>query len=959
MSVAFDAFEHQKENIQPLRGGRSVLALSKTFEETSPVALKTKLEQQRRAFEDELTHVDELDDPLDVWTRYIQWVNETFTTGHNTESGLIPILERCTTSLRGQKHYQNDPRYLKIWLQYIKNRDNPREIFVHLARNGIGNDLATFYEEYASYLEANGRRIQADEIYQMGILKSARPIERLRRRYEEFTERLRATPLSTEEPTSPALPLVRPALAPKFETSTSVDMPADPSGLAPAPPRSRLQVFEDPENHEVERIGPGGWDAISSASNQKKENIQEARSWAGEKLEQETQVGGVNRERLVVYRDQVELKFPSAPAKFNGKGKTERTAVKLELIYPRGSEEYSLEELRAQAKGHLSRRWPNSPTNRQNLLNETTTTPIKGGFVKLFTNADSPVRRRRKAPSPTINTKAALADIFDIFNKPLKCDKGSDDEQSAEEDDQYAQFTQTFTIDEKDETTAVTINEESVTVSIKPDTITNNESTPATPATPAQELISNEKRAFDLMTPITEKTETVQTSTFHEETTQSYHECLDSSPFQEQVEAPRPIVKQAAEIKQPFFVTTHIKTPIIDETICNPMDSMIRKQLMIRLQSRLQNTPGYFSQQKYNYEKFDLAQKYSKSLSRKVGDTTETLQEFFLHFDGGSSFTIKRKLGEGAFAPVFLVENTLENLKPGRARLEAIKIERPPSPLEFYVIREAQQRLRDKRALESIVNVSEMHHYRDEGYMVLEYSQQGTVLDLINSVGANGLEENLVMFFAIELLRSIEQLHEEGIIHGDLKSDNCLIRLDGTLDREWSSQYMADGSQGWSHKGLTLIDFGRAIDMKLFPSNVQFIADWKMDQQDCAEMREARPWTFQVDYYGVAAIIHLMLFGKYIETIATRGDLGKKSYRIGTSLKRYWQVEIWKDVFDLLLNPLSHVSTTDLGKLPINESLKECRKRMEDWVSSNCKKGVGLKSMIKKLEGQIRDRKPI
>ena len=40
------------------------------------------------------------------------------------------------------------------------------------------------------------------------------------------------------------------------------------------------------------------------------------------------------------------------------------------------------------------------------------------------------------------------------------------------------------------------------------------------------------------------------------------------------------------------------------------------------------------------------------------------------------------------------------------------------------------------------------------------------------------LDELLVMFFTIEFLRLLEGLHSAGLIHGDLKIDNCLVRLE-------------------------------------------------------------------------------------------------------------------------------------------------------------------------------------
>lgn len=45
---------------------------------------------------------------------------------------------------------------------------------------------------------------------------------------------------------------------------------------------------------------------------------------------------------------------------------------------------------------------------------------------------------------------------------------------------------------------------------------------------------------------------------------------------------------------------------------------------------------------------------------------------------------------------------------------------------------------------------------------------------------------------------------------------------------------------------LKLIDFGRSIDMKLLPEGTTFMTVVKTDGFQCNEMKENRPWTYQV-----------------------------------------------------------------------------------------------------------------
>jgi checkpoint serine/threonine-protein kinase len=425
--------------------------------------------------------------------------------------------------------------------------------------------------------------------------------------------------------------------------------------------------------------------------------------------------------------------------------------------------------------------------------------------------------------------------------------------------------------------------------------------------------------------------------------------------------------------------------PIIKDAQCNPVDESIRNVILQEVQPPLETYDGYFADIEASYSKGTDIRKYTKAvskMSKNASDKTMTNLAMppTLRFTGSErTYTVKRELGKGAFAPVYLVESTLpeddddDENRPSkmgqgefgvrRQPLEAIKMEDPPTPWEFYIMRQAKRRLGVSRPADSIVSAYEMHVFKDECYLVEEFRDQGTLLDLVNIARAdNGvMDEQLAMFFTIELFRTVEALHSRGIIHGDLKSDNILVRFDNLpKDDHWASEYKRDGHNGWASKGVALIDFGRGIDMKAFKPDVQFIADWPTTEADCAEMRELRPWTYQIDYHGLAGIVHNLLFGKYISTVAERGaTLGAgatKSYKIKESLKRYWQVEIWQECFDLLLNPLMHLEPEEGGKLPVLRGMKDVRERMESWLEGNCERGVGLKALVRKMEESVKRR---
>lgn len=422
------------------------------------------------------------------------------------------------------------------------------------------------------------------------------------------------------------------------------------------------------------------------------------------------------------------------------------------------------------------------------------------------------------------------------------------------------------------------------------------------------------------------------------------------------------------------------KGPLIADLQCNPVDEAVRGEIMRVMHPPLSSYPGFFDHRDSRCNRGAEIRKLSKSKSSKTGNSERSSigNPVVLEFPNTqSTYTLKRELGAGAFAPVYLVENScpdqdVDEDEPliamgkgtfatsRRSAQEALKMELPPTAWEFHMMRLAATRLGPHhRATASISAAHELHLYQDEGFLFLQYHPHGTLLDVVNffrEQPAGVMDETLAMFFTIELLRTVESMHSRHVLHGDLKADNCLLRLDNLSgEQSVSSQWHADGSGGWDSRGIVLIDFGRGIDMRAFDPDVQFIADWKTTAADCAEMREGRPWTWQIDYHGLAGIIHCLLFGRYIETVrCDKGGLGTtagRRYKIKESLKRYWQTDLWGSCFDLLLNPGSFVENEDGARMPVMKGLRGVREQMESWLEANCEKGLGLKALMGRVEG--------
>lgn len=334
--INFDLIEEHKENIQQLKSGRSAKALasilsprpSATGKEATYEETNTLNNAIRNEYEKELETIDDSDDPLDIYTRvslplksrflsnmlqYVKWTLNAYPSAQSTpQSQLLPLLERATKAFLTSSEYKNDPRYLKLWLHYIQFfSDTPRETFAFLARHQIGEHLALFYEEFAAWLENAGRWNQADEVYRLGVEREARPSERLMRKYNQFQQRYAARPAADNEPSSPALPKVRAALAAKIDpfAPAPVEEPQQRSGPtssnASKSKKPKMAIFSDADAQAPvpAASSTNGWDSIGSMKERKKENTIEAQPWAGQTLKAGKKVGTASK--MEVFKDPV------------------------------------------------------------------------------------------------------------------------------------------------------------------------------------------------------------------------------------------------------------------------------------------------------------------------------------------------------------------------------------------------------------------------------------------------------------------------------------------------------------------------------------------------------------------------------------------------------------------------------------------------------------------------------
>ncbi|KAK1680275.1 hypothetical protein QYE76_041123 [Lolium multiflorum] len=338
-------------------------------------------------------------------------------------------------------------------------------------------------------------------------------------------------------------------------------------------------------------------------------------------------------------------------------------------------------------------------------------------------------------------------------------------------------------------------------------------------------------------------------------------------------------------------------------------------------------------------KKFTGYYKSSKVYSGKVPLTSSlnAVKNKFIEL-GGRKYQIKGFCGTGAFAKLYKA-----SIDGNSEETVALKVQKPAFPWEFYMYRQLDLRISDIQR-PSYGYAHEVHVFADVSLLVCDYLPYGTLLDAINSnlVVGHQMDEVLCIYYTIEMLHMLETLHSVGIIHGDFKPDNMLVCYpsEEITDDTFRSETRTVRSQG-----ICLVDWGRGIDLNLFPAGTEFLGDCRTSGFSCIEMQEDRTWTYQVDTFGLCVIAHMMLHGVALSIEKVKRADGSYMYQPKSPLKRYWNVELWKNLFATLLNTPS--SGSDVAVL------RSLRRSFQEYMCSNWQLVAKLNQLLAKQKASL------
>jgi serine/threonine-protein kinase len=197
-------------------------------------------------------------------------------------------------------------------------------------------------------------------------------------------------------------------------------------------------------------------------------------------------------------------------------------------------------------------------------------------------------------------------------------------------------------------------------------------------------------------------------------------------------------------------------------------------------------------------------------------------------------YIIVRKVGEGGMATVYLAIDTI--LK----REVAIKILRADLSTDEVSLKRFQ---REAMAITStsspnIVEVFDVGKDGEKYYIVMEYVYGRTLKNLVRQRGVIPVDEAVNIMK--QLVSATAHAHHQGIIHRDIKSQNVLVKDDGTVKlSDFGIAQMGDAGQ-------------QITQAQTVVGSVHYLAP---------EVSGGKPATFQSDIYSLGIVFYELLTG--------------------------------------------------------------------------------------------------
>jgi hypothetical protein len=927
------SWERSKENVAPLARGRDKSSLHTALHATRNDVAEMHAAHEQAVAAAAAGRGAHAGDPLAPAAAFVKWAADAYPP---RAAPLLTALERSCRAFVDDPRYKNDPRFVRLWVRYADAREDPLDCFAYMRTHRIGGESALFYEAWATTLEYKKDFGAADAAYRLGLEHDAQPKNRLEQRQHEFLARMvardrraeakaakaqrgakaaaasaarsgrntataRAPAGPSDENVRPALGALttgqassgrRPTLAPHAATTAPSALDG---GLASSQQRrarpgsadTSFQVFADPEPSDP-AARPGGDDGrplptLAKLDQVRKEDEGELPSkWAGAVLTQSSPLVRARARSGARQRPAALFEIFSDPGRGGcGTG---------------GDEGASGEGGGLGADARVS----------------------SGGASDKSAGPNAAVKHGRWTSSgpasPTINTKIAMQEVEDMFNSPLPFER----EEPADRP--------------------------------RPGGGSSSSVRPVQPpaGSPAFEIFCDAPEPAPEPAPAQgpdrEEPPPAQGPDREEPPPASSREDKENAGGVRSV-SQRPVADPLTEaaVLQPLPELEFAMDPEDPATYVEVEYEPLPQAAAAPAEAAAAS-PDEVSKRMEDWCIESCPDLPGYEMMENNCDELSNGSIVLLQGGGGvsRSFFIESKLGDGTegksavFAATPIDGMGIGGEAEDDDEIVAIKAADNVNLLwEFYVYSVVHARAGGKesrRGVDCIPKALFFYHGAPLSYLVTDrvsVASLAQVVDLASTTGSCSVTAAVALFFSIELLRAVEVVHSAGVIHADVTLQNVVIRKDGA--GRWTGAYDAAGRNGWASKGVALIDFNHAVDVRHaavggwtgrhITAHTAFLGNAHMDATYTGG--DAGPWGFNVDCRAVAAC------GRKLLAAGGAGDVPDG---------------VWEGVFGKLAAVDGEALGDETGAV-----MRECRYALEDVLIAQCAgdDGAGVRAELK------------
>ncbi len=136
----------------------------------------------------------------------------------------------------------------------------------------------------------------------------------------------------------------------------------------------------------------------------------------------------------------------------------------------------------------------------------------------------------------------------------------------------------------------------------------------------------------------------------------------------------------------------------------------------------------------------------------------------------GRSYTIKKKLGSGGMADVFLAKEEPAGLLVAIKELPARGLDRPETRERFHREAVTSGRLRHPH----IIKIRDLALEQTPPFFVMDFAPGGSLADRVRR-NPSGMAEDEIILITRQILQALDYAHRQRVIHRDIKPENILF----------------------------------------------------------------------------------------------------------------------------------------------------------------------------------------